>query len=46
MSEFMIAYWYIVIFASFIFGVATGRLIERDSSKGEDCSRAEDDAGY
>lgn len=46
MNEFITTYWYIVIFAAFIFGVAIGRLIERGSSKGEDCSRAEDDVGY
>ena len=46
MSEFMTTYQYFVIFAAFILGIAIGRIIERGNSMHEDCSRAEDDAGY
>lgn len=46
MIEFMTDYCGIVIFVSFILGIAIGRIIERENSKHEDYPRAEDDAGY
>lgn len=46
MSDFITDYPYMVIFTTFLLGVFVGRMIERDSSKSEDCSRAEDDVGY
>ncbi len=43
MREFMTDYWYSVVF---VLCMIYGQLINKNSSKGEDCSRAEDDAGY